>query len=85
VQRGDRHALHAESDVPTSKEAHWLLRGVKYGASREGDVKHSLADISRATECFAYKPLVDFEEGLRRTVEWYRTQSKETLTAATSR
>jgi len=29
--------------------------------------------------------LVDFEEGLRRTVEWYRTQSKEMLTAASSR
>jgi UDP-glucose 4-epimerase len=59
--------------------------GVKYGPSREGDVKHSLADISRAAECFAYKPLVDFEEGLRRTVVWYRMQSKETLMAATSR
>ena len=59
--------------------------GVKYGPSREGDVKHSLADISRAAECFSYKPLVNFEEGLRRTVEWYRTQSKEMLTAASSR
>jgi nucleoside-diphosphate-sugar epimerase len=58
--------------------------GVKYASAREGDVKHSLADISRAAECFAYKPLVDFEEGLRRTVDWYRTQSKETRTAATS-
>ena len=49
--------------------------GLQYGPSREGDVKHSLADISRAIECFSYKPLVDFEEGLRRTVEWYRTQA----------
>jgi UDP-glucose 4-epimerase len=58
--------------------------GVKYAPAREGDVQHSLADISRATESFAYKPLVDFEDGLRRTVDWYRTQSKETLTAATT-
>lgn len=50
--------------------------GVSYGPSREGDVKHSLADISRAAECFGYKPLVDFEEGLRRTVEWYQTQTR---------
>jgi nucleoside-diphosphate-sugar epimerase len=47
---------------------------VAYAPQREGDVKHSLADISRATECFGYKPLVDFEEGLRRTMEWYKTQ-----------
>jgi nucleoside-diphosphate-sugar epimerase len=44
----------------------------KYGAERDGDIKHSLADISRAESVLGYKPLVDFEEGLRRTVEWYR-------------
>jgi len=44
----------------------------KYGAVRDGDVKHSLADISRAEAGLGYKPRVDFEEGLRRTVEWYR-------------
>lgn len=44
----------------------------KYGPNREGDVKHSLADISKAEAGLGYKPLVDFEEGLRRTVEWYR-------------
>src|SRR5215467_1645439 len=44
----------------------------KYGAVRDGDVKHSLADISRAEAGLGYRPLVNFEEGLRRTVEWYR-------------
>jgi nucleoside-diphosphate-sugar epimerase len=44
----------------------------KYGPVREGDVKHSLADISKAEAGLGYKPLVDFEDGLRRTVEWYR-------------
>lgn len=44
----------------------------KYEAERDGDIKHSLADISRAEAGLGYKPLVDFEEGLRRTVEWYR-------------
>ena len=44
----------------------------QYGPEREGDVKHSLADISRAEAALGYKPLVNFEEGLRRTVEWYR-------------
>ncbi len=45
---------------------------VAYAPGRAGDVKHSLADISRAEKKLNYKPLVDFAEGLRRTVEWYR-------------
>src|SRR3954452_896337 len=45
---------------------------VKYDPERGGDVKHSLADISKAESGLGYKPLVHFEEGLRRTVEWYR-------------
>ncbi len=49
---------------------------VKYGPVRSGDVKHSLADLSRTQECLGYKPTVDFEEGLRRTVEWYRGREK---------
>lgn len=49
---------------------------VKYGPEREGDVKHSLADISSAERHLGYKPRVNFEEGLRRTVEWYRGESK---------
>jgi nucleoside-diphosphate-sugar epimerase len=49
---------------------------VKHGPDREGDIKHSLADISRAKQAFGYEPKVNFEEGLKRTVEWYRGQSK---------
>jgi UDP-glucose 4-epimerase len=49
---------------------------VQYGAERAGDIKHSLADISRAENHLGYRPTVDFEEGLRRTVEWYRSQGK---------
>ncbi len=44
-----------------------------YAAPRSGDIKHSLADIGRARELLGYIPLVDFREGLRRTVEWYKT------------
>jgi nucleoside-diphosphate-sugar epimerase len=40
--------------------------------ARAGDVKHSLADISAAREAFGYKVDVDFDEGMRRTIEWYR-------------
>jgi nucleoside-diphosphate-sugar epimerase len=44
----------------------------RYERERGGDIKHSLADISKAEAALGYKPKVDFEEGLRRTVEWYR-------------
>jgi UDP-glucose 4-epimerase len=49
---------------------------VKYGPERAGDVKHSLADLTRAERHLGYKPQVDFEEGLRRTVDWYRQEPK---------
>jgi nucleoside-diphosphate-sugar epimerase len=43
-----------------------------YGPERGGDIKHSLADISKAEAHLRYRPKVNFEEGLRRTVDWYR-------------
>ena len=46
---------------------------VKYGPVRAGDVTHSLADISRAERHLGYKSKVDFEEGLARTIAWYRS------------
>ncbi|MGH9532840.1 MAG: NAD-dependent epimerase/dehydratase family protein, partial [Terriglobales bacterium] len=45
---------------------------VRYEPARAGDIKHSLADISAAQKHLDYRVAVDFEEGLRRTVEWYR-------------
>jgi nucleoside-diphosphate-sugar epimerase len=44
----------------------------KYAPERGGDIQHSLADISRAEALLGYKPQVNFEEGLKRTVDWYR-------------
>jgi nucleoside-diphosphate-sugar epimerase len=44
----------------------------KYEAERGGDIKHSLADISKAETHLGYTPKVNFEDGLRRTVDWYR-------------
>lgn len=41
---------------------------------RTGDVRHSLADISRAKERFGFAPSVGFAEGLSRTFAWYREQ-----------
>jgi len=49
---------------------------LKYGPERAGDVKHSLADLSASKKHLGYEPKVNFEEGLRRTIEWYKTQDK---------
>jgi nucleoside-diphosphate-sugar epimerase len=40
---------------------------------RQGDVRDSQADIRKAKEILGYEPTVSFEEGLKRTIEWYRT------------
>ena len=44
----------------------------QYAEPRAGDVKHSLADISRSRKALGFEPSVNFEEGLGRTVEWYK-------------
>jgi nucleoside-diphosphate-sugar epimerase len=69
---GERHTLNETYNVLAG-----LLgfdRPAAYAEERTGDVKDSLADISAAAEAFGYKPHVGFEEGLRRTVEWYREE-----------
>lgn len=43
-----------------------------YAPERAGDIRHSLADISRARAELGYQPSVDVREGLARTVEWYK-------------
>jgi nucleoside-diphosphate-sugar epimerase len=45
----------------------------KYAEARAGDVRDSQADISKARRLLGYEPSVAFEDGLRRTVDWYRS------------
>ena len=40
---------------------------------RKGDVKHSQADNSKAVELIGYEKLVDLEEGLRKTIDWWKS------------
>ena len=44
----------------------------QFAPPRQGDVRHSCADISRATRELGYAPAIGFEEGLARTLQWYR-------------
>ncbi len=46
----------------------------KFTEPRPGDVRHTLADISKAKEILGYEVKVDFEEGIKRTVEWFNKE-----------
>lgn len=74
VACGERHTLNETYDVI----ARLLNSKIRphYGPPREGDVRDSLASIQLAKEQLGYEPIVGFEEGLRRTVEWYQQQYK---------
>jgi nucleoside-diphosphate-sugar epimerase len=43
-----------------------------YADPRTGDVRDSQADIAKARTLLGYEPTVDLEEGLRRTLDWFR-------------
>jgi UDP-glucose 4-epimerase len=51
-----------------------------YDPPRDGDIRHSQADISKAKQTLGFNPKVSFEEGLRSTIAWYR----DNLSAATT-
>ena len=44
-----------------------------YAAPRRGDVRDSRADVEKARRLLGYEPTVSFDEGLRKTIEWYRS------------
>ena len=54
-----------------------------YGPPREGDIKHSLADITRASKELGYEPKAHFREGLRKTVAWYLEEKEKKQPATT--
>ena len=75
VACGERHSLNKTFEVLA--ELLDFKEQPVYGPPRTGDIRDSLADISAAREAFGYRVAVSFEEGLRRTVEWYRQQYAE--------
>jgi UDP-N-acetylglucosamine/UDP-N-acetylgalactosamine 4-epimerase len=58
------------------KEANSDLQPV-HGPDRMGDVKHSLADISKANKLLGYDPAVSVEEGMKKTFRWYKEESSK--------
>jgi len=44
-----------------------------YDEKREGDIKHSVADITKAKEILKYEPSYDLRDGLKLTINWYKT------------
>jgi UDP-glucose 4-epimerase len=46
------------------------------GSPRSGDVRDSLADITRAQQAFAFKPTVSFEDGLREYIAWAKQEQE---------
>lgn len=80
IATGTRYSLN---------QTYKMLQGIigfagapKYASARAGDVKHSLADISLAQKHLKYSADVSFEEGLKKTVDWYRQMSSELSSAA---
>ena len=69
---GERHTLNETYGVIARLMSSPMA--ATYGPARSGDVRDSLGSIHAAREAFGYVPVVGFEEGLRRTVEWYAQQ-----------
>jgi UDP-N-acetylglucosamine/UDP-N-acetylgalactosamine 4-epimerase len=74
----------AVGDTTTLNELHGILRtllmqrvpGLEIGPAvhrdfRPGDVRHSLADISKAQTLLGYKPTFRTQQGLERAMDWY--------------
>ncbi|MDP6793713.1 MAG: SDR family oxidoreductase [Anaerolineales bacterium] len=52
----------------------------QYTEPRPGDIRHSLADVSKAAELLQFEPQISVVEGLNVTIDWYRAQSGATGT-----
>ena len=66
---GDRFSLNQLYEMISRHLG--VERPASYGPPRQGDVRDSLADITLAARLIDYKPLVEVDEGLRRTVAWF--------------
>lgn len=68
---GERISLNELLEV-LKKITHQPNVTADYKEERKGDVKHSQADNSRAVECLDFERLVGLEEGLQKTIDWWK-------------
>jgi len=66
------HGLILSRNGDKSPCACAVASNARHTPSRAGDVPHTLADIGKAKRLMDYTPLVDFDEGLRRTVDFFK-------------
>ena len=71
VACGDSHSLLELVEAISGLNGHPLK--TTFGPPREGDIKHSLADISLAAAEIGYEPRVSFQDGLRKAFDEYRS------------
>jgi nucleoside-diphosphate-sugar epimerase len=69
---GTSHAISLNQVLELLRRISGKALQANYEPPRDGDIRDSLADISRAHEVLGYEPTVQFEEGLQRTFDWYR-------------
>jgi nucleoside-diphosphate-sugar epimerase len=69
--RGERVTLNQLLEILKSITGRADVQ-VEYREPRMGDVRHSLADITRAREMLGYEPQTSLEEGLRLTIDWWK-------------
>jgi nucleoside-diphosphate-sugar epimerase len=72
VANGERISLNELLEV-LKKITGKLDVSADYQTERKGDVKHSQADNRKAIELIGYEKLVDLEEGLRKTIDWWES------------
>jgi hypothetical protein len=71
IGTGNRHTLN--QTLALLEKITGRPTAAKYAPLREGDIRDSQADISRAKDVLGYEPHVGLEEGLKRTWEWFQT------------
>ncbi len=73
VGTGERHTLN--ETIGMLNRIFGRQVSARYDAARTGDVQHSHANISLARKLLGYEPKVRYEEGLKKTVDWFRARS----------
>jgi len=71
---GNGNPISLKEFISIVEEASGKKAVIKILPDQPGDVPRTCADISKAKELLGYYPKVTFEEGIRRTVEWYSTE-----------